>query len=146
MAQRKRSFTAADRQAHKRLRTLWDLKARALGLTQARAAELFEGTQPLINAYLTGRAALGRIATMKFARLLQVRPEDIRDDFKFPHGLIDEFPPDVMEMASKLSALPSEVRADLHRTIDVLLRARNYEVVLAQLETRAPSDGTSGGR
>ena len=130
----KRTFTSADHAAHQRLRALWDAKARSLGLTQAKAAALFGGTQALINAYLTGRAALGRLATLKFANILQVRPQDIRADFIYSRELTQSLPDDVLEMASKIASLPESQRRELHQTIDLLLRARHYEAVLKQAE------------
>ena len=130
----KRTFTSADHAAHQRLRALWDTKARSLGLTQAKAAALFGGTQALINAYLTGRAALGRLATLRFANILQVRPQDIRADFISSRELTQELPGDVLEMAAKIASLPEAQRSELHQTIDLLLRARHYEAVLQQAE------------
>ena len=126
-------------QAHRRLRAFWDTKARSLGLTQAKAAGQFGGTQALINAYLTGRAALGRAATMKFARILQVRPEDIRPDFRFSRELAEDFPEEVLEMACKLATLPEAQRRELLHTIEMLLRARHYEALLEQVEGEAGS-------
>lgn len=146
MKHKKRTFTDADTQAHRRLRAFWDTKARSLGLTQAKAASLFGGTQALINAYLTGRAALGQAATMKFARILQVRPEDIRTDFRFSRELAEDFPEDVLEMACKLATLPEGQRRELLQTIDLLMRARHYEALLEQVEGEAGAKPKSAPR
>lgn len=134
MAESRRTFTEADRAAQARLRALWRAKAKQLGLTQEKAAKQFGGTQALISHYLTGRIALGRVAAMKFARLLRVPPEEIRDDFEFSRQLAEDVPEDVVRMAYKLSAMPDTVRKDLERTIDLLLRAQNYEAFLKRME------------
>ena len=134
MRERARHISDADKHAHARLRALWDAKAKGLKLTQEAAAKQYGGTQALISAYLTGRAALGRVATMKFARLLKVDPSDIRNDFEFTRQLSDEVPDDVIELAWKMASLPERVRKDLARTVDLLLQASNYEAFLENAE------------
>lgn len=140
MTETKRTFTDADRAAHARLRAIWRMKAKPLGLTQAKAAEMFGGTQGLISHYLNGRLALGRVATLQFARILRVPPEEIRDDFEFSRHLGDEVPADVIRMAYKLAAMPETVRKDLERTIDLLLQAQNYETFLKRMEAEAKAE------
>lgn len=134
MTDRTRNFSAEDAAAHQRLRALWDAKAKTLRLTQDKVAKEFGVTQGTISHYLTGRAALGRVATMKFAHLLRVPPEDIRNDFAFTRQLSDEVPADVVEMAWKMASLPELVRKDLARTIELLLKASNYEAFLEKAE------------
>ncbi len=134
MTDRTRNFTPADAAAHKRLRALWDAKAKELRLTQDKVAKQWGVTQGTVSHYLTGRAALGRVATLQFARLLRVPPEDIRNDFEFSRQLSDEVPPDVIEMAWKIASMPELVRKDLHRTVDLYLKASSYEQFLANAE------------
>jgi len=116
----RRTFTQSDRQAAANLRWIWDKKHKALGLTQARAGELFgDVTQGAIGHYLNGRAAIGPVATLKFARLLEVNPTDIRPDFEFKL-IPGDLPQDVIEMAIKLASFPPDVRADIAKYIDGL--------------------------
>jgi DNA-binding transcriptional regulator YdaS (Cro superfamily) len=133
-----RTITPEDREAAKTLRRIWDAKRRDLALTQERAADLFGGSQSLISQYLLGRIALGRVACMKFARILRVMPEEIRPDFEYANALPEDMPADVVKMAYKLSALPEIVRRDIDRTIDVYSAASTYPALLERLE-RSPT-------
>lgn len=73
-------LSPADIAASKRLRAVWDAKARERGLTQDKMAELLGGTQGLVSHYLNQRAALNYRVLMIFAKALDVDPRSIRDD------------------------------------------------------------------
>jgi len=78
---RKKTLDAAEADAAKRLRDIWDEKKVTLRLTQERAAEaLGFSTQASISHYLNGTTPLNTDATLKFAALLGVKPEEIRPD------------------------------------------------------------------
>lgn len=82
--------TAADKQAGKRLRKIWqDSKPK---LTQdAIAAQFGEGvTQGNISQYMTGRIPLGAAAVLKFAAILRCSPLDIRDDLPELHAAVPQ--------------------------------------------------------
>ena len=115
----KRKITDKDLVAAARLRALWDQKKADLKLTQQKAADMLDMTQGAINHYLSGRAALGPVATIRFSRLLSVSPKDIRPDFEF-QIVPGDMPPDVIEVAVKLASLPLVVRQDVSRLIDTL--------------------------
>lgn len=70
----------ADIAAAKRLRAIWDAKARSLNLTQDRMAEALESSQGAVSHYLHGRIALNYRALMLFAKKLEVDQRQIRDD------------------------------------------------------------------
>ncbi|MEE6802652.1 helix-turn-helix transcriptional regulator, partial [Escherichia coli O8:H10] len=78
---RKKTLDAAEADAAKRLRDIWNEKKVTLRLTQERAAEaLGFSTQASISHYLNGTTPLNTDATLKFAALLGVQPEEIRPD------------------------------------------------------------------
>lgn len=78
---RKKTLDVAEADAAKRLRDIWDDKKVTLRLTQERAAEaLGFSTQASISHYLNGTTPLNTDATLKFAALLGVKPEEIRPD------------------------------------------------------------------
>lgn len=77
MANKKRPITDADRNAAVRLKSLWDAKKKALGLTQEDFAEQHEWTQANVSHYLLGRMALNRQAVLFFATALHEDPKDI---------------------------------------------------------------------
>ncbi|MEQ4511795.1 MAG: helix-turn-helix domain-containing protein [Dickeya sp.] len=66
-----------------RLRRIWDEKKIELRLTQEKAADAlgFE-TQSTVSQYLNGKNPLNTDATLKFAALLGVKPEEIKPDLK----------------------------------------------------------------
>lgn len=121
-----RSFTAADKAAHKCLRRIWDEKARSLGLTQEKAAGLMERTQGLVGQYLNGHIAIGPVAAIKFARMLECSPADIRPDFDYGRLVASELPPEVVEMAIKLASLPEAARRDIIGFVNVTMRNGRY--------------------
>lgn len=127
-----RHLNAADRDAADRLRRIWNAKKGELRLTQERAAAVFGRTQSLISAYLVGRAALGPVAVLKFAHLLQVKPTDIRPDFAF--SLVPgDIPQDVIELAIKVAALPPDVRQDIAATVELLGKS-SYAALLTRFK------------
>lgn len=77
---RKAKPTPADIEAAERLRSIWDQKARSLGLTQEKMADILGGTQGLVSQYLTKRIPLNYKALMLFAKALDVDPIVIRND------------------------------------------------------------------
>lgn len=78
---RKKTLDAAETDAAKRLRDIWSDKKVTLRLTQEKAAEaLGFSTQASVSHYLNGTTPLNTDATLKFASLLGVKPEDIRPD------------------------------------------------------------------
>jgi hypothetical protein len=83
-------------------------------------------------------AALGRIACLKFARILQVAPEEIRPDFEYSAVLPDDMPADVIRMAYQLAAMPEIMRRDIERTINLYSAAKNYPAFLQKLELAEP--------
>lgn len=76
------TMTPADVAAHKRLRAVWDERAKGLNLTQDKVAALMGGTQGLVSQYLTGRIPLNFKALMHFAHALEVDPKTIRSDLE----------------------------------------------------------------
>ncbi|QCT20807.1 helix-turn-helix domain-containing protein [Jejubacter calystegiae] len=78
---KKRLPTSEELEAASRLRELWGEKKVSLRLTQEKAAEaLGFSTQASVSHYLNGTTPLNTDATLKFAALLGVKPEDIRPD------------------------------------------------------------------
>lgn len=131
-----RKITQADKEAARRLKALWKAKAAALGLTQALAAERLERSPGLISQYLNAHTALGPVATLKFARLLQCAPHDIRPDFSYGTLVPGEIPPDVVELAIKLSAVPESVRRDVLGYVTVALANKGYIDFIEQLDKK----------
>ncbi|WP_142794370.1 helix-turn-helix domain-containing protein, partial [Klebsiella pneumoniae] len=78
---RKKTIDAVEREAAKRLREIWNEKKVTLRLTQEKAAEVLGfSTQASVSHYLNGTTPLNTDATLKFASLLGVKPEEIRPD------------------------------------------------------------------
>ncbi|WP_199016577.1 helix-turn-helix domain-containing protein [Shimwellia pseudoproteus] len=78
---RKKTLDAAEADAAQRLRNIWNEKKITLRLTQDKAADaLGFSTQATVSQYLNGNIPLNTEATLKFAALLGVKPEDIRPD------------------------------------------------------------------
>jgi len=73
-----RIITAADKDAAKRLRAIWEAKKQELKLTQIAVAEEIGTSQSAISQYLNGTIALNTDAVIVFAKLLQCEPKDIR--------------------------------------------------------------------
>jgi transcriptional regulator with XRE-family HTH domain len=101
-----RKFTPADRQAAKNLREIWDRKYRELGLTQASAAEKMEfQTQSAVSQYLNGAVPLRIAAALKFAKILKVKPTDIRPDLA---ELTSELSMDALDWAQRYDKLDQQ--------------------------------------
>lgn len=80
-AMRKKTLDVAETDAAQRLRDIWDKKKVTLRLTQEKAADaLGFSTQATVSQYLRGSIPLNTDATLKFAALLGVKPEEIRPD------------------------------------------------------------------
>lgn len=80
---KRKPLSAADIEAARALRRLWDDKKTALKLTQDKAAELLGfSTQGAVSHYLNGYTPLNTDAVLKFAALLQVQPSAIRPDIE----------------------------------------------------------------
>ena len=78
---RKKTLDVAETDAAQRLRDIWDKKKVTLRLTQEKAADaLGFSTQATVSQYLRGSIPLNTDATLKFAALLGVKPEEIRPD------------------------------------------------------------------
>jgi transcriptional regulator with XRE-family HTH domain len=118
MATRVRTLSSSDREAHKRLRALWDGRRKDLKLTQQQLAERWDVTQGLVGQYLNGHLPLGVVATLRFAEALNCRPDEIRRDFVFNKLLPGELSPDAVEIALLWTAMPADLRDDLRKTID----------------------------
>ncbi|MEL5231277.1 helix-turn-helix domain-containing protein [Serratia ureilytica] len=78
---KKKPLDIKDQEAAERLRKIWNEKKVTLRLTQEKAADAlgFE-TQSTVSQYLNGKNPLGTDAVLKFAALLQVRPEEIKPE------------------------------------------------------------------
>lgn len=141
MTEQVRKISQADRDAAKRLKAIWSEKAKALGLTQQRAAEQFGRSQGLIGQYLNCHTALGPVAVLKFARILQVSPREIRPDFSFGTLVPGELPPDVIEIAIKLASVPEAVRRDAIGFLTITLANQGYIDFISRLDStlKAPA-------
>jgi predicted transcriptional regulator len=70
-------ITAKEQDMTDRLYSVWLKKKAPLGLSQERAADMFGCTQANISQYLNGKIPLNTDAIFKFAKILQVAPEEI---------------------------------------------------------------------
>jgi SOS-response transcriptional repressor LexA len=97
----RRKFTPADLDAARRLRSIWERKKEALGLTQEKVAyECGWRTQGAFNHLVTARVPLGVAATLKLAQVLQVAPEEIRPDIKQLLETVGAPPPTTAEASN----------------------------------------------
>jgi transcriptional regulator with XRE-family HTH domain len=80
MSDRRAKPTKADLQAASRLKALWKDRAKGLGLTQERMAEIMDVTQGAVSQYINGAIPLNYNAVLAFANALGVLPTDIRSD------------------------------------------------------------------
>lgn len=106
-------------------------------MTQQKAAEHFGRSQGLIGQYLNGHTALGPVAVLRFARLLQVAPREIRPDFSFGTIVPGELPQDVIEIAIELASVPEVVRRDAIGFLNVTLANQGYIDFIQKLEAAA---------
>lgn len=136
MSTQVRKISQADKDAAKRLKAIWDRKAKELNLTQQKAAEAFGRTQGLIGQYLNCHTALGPVATLKFARLLRVSPQEIRPDFGYGTIVPGELPPDVIEIAIKLASVPESVRRDAIGFLNITLSGSGYIDFITRIDEK----------
>lgn len=84
MSSTKRTITAEDKAAAKRLTVLWKkYKSDNNNISQTDAAAKINYTQAVFSQYLLGTTALGFEATVKFAALFGVDPKEIRPELEF---------------------------------------------------------------
>ena len=74
---RRESMTLEDIQAAQKLRAIWDLKKKDLGLTQYKIADKYGITQGMVTHYLNGHQGLNIKTVLMFATELGVDPRDI---------------------------------------------------------------------
>jgi hypothetical protein len=74
---KKAKMSPADKEAHLRLRALWDAIPKK---KRPRQEKIGLGTQSNVSQYLTGRIPLNYYAVTVFSRVLGCKPEDIRSD------------------------------------------------------------------
>ena len=73
-----RKIGTLEKKAAERLRRLWKLNKRKLGLTQATVAEACGWSNPsAFGAYLHERMALNIEAVLRLAKILEVHPAEI---------------------------------------------------------------------
>jgi hypothetical protein len=77
---KKAKMSAADKEAYKRLRAIWDGFAPRKDRPRQDTIADDIGSQSAVSQYLTGRIPLNYHAVMVFAKHLKCKPEDIRDD------------------------------------------------------------------
>ena len=70
-------ISAKEQDMADRLYAVWQKKKTPLGLSQERAAGSFGCSQANISQYLNGKIPLNTDAIFKFAKILQVAPEEI---------------------------------------------------------------------
>lgn len=104
----KRIFTDADREAARNLRKLWEARRELLGLTQEKAGGEMGMNQSAVSQYLKGIVPLRLAAALKFAKLLKVKPTEIRQDLA---DLTSEVSPDALEWAQRFDRLDSSGKA-----------------------------------
>jgi len=74
-------LTPADLEAAKNLKSEFNKRKKALGLTQESAAKKLNMSQPSVNKYLNGKIALNVKSVLAWANILNVNPTLIRPDF-----------------------------------------------------------------
>lgn len=83
----KKTLTTADKRAAENLRRLWNewqskrVERGLKRLSQEDAGDQLDMTQGAVSQYLRGLVPLGTEATLRFAKLLGVSPQEIRPDF-----------------------------------------------------------------
>lgn len=126
-------FTAEDRAAGVNLKRIWDEKKASLGLTQENVGGVLGMNQSAVSQYLKGKVPLRLAAALKFAKLLKVKPTDIRPDLA---ELTLEVSPEALEWAARFDRLDDRGR---ERFWDALLIAEKG-IPDEKLESlRAPS-------
>jgi len=128
MAKTKRNFSAADRLAASNLAEIWKLKSSALSLTQEKAAGDLGMTQGAVSQYLHGKVPLRIVAAIKFAKLLKVKPTEIREDLR---ELTSELTPEALDFAQRFSKLKPE-------------QQKKFEAILLLAADAVPDSKISG--
>jgi transcriptional regulator with XRE-family HTH domain len=82
MGNKKAKPTEADKAAARRLRAIWDERARGLGLTQDKMAAKMDGSQGLVSQYLNGLIPLNYRALLSFSDALGIDPATVRTDLQ----------------------------------------------------------------
>jgi hypothetical protein len=124
-----RTITPADKKAAENLRRIWAQKKDKLGLTQEEVGQdAFGSNQSLISQYLAGTIALNPVAVMKFAKVLECSPLDIRKDLEELMDRDEGLSPEAKAVARKWQSLPSRLRDDVKKHIDNLLEAMSHKL------------------
>lgn len=118
----KRVFTPEDRAAQKRLKTIWESKRTELGLTQEGSCEALGMNQSAVSQYLRGYIPLRLSAALRFAKLLKVKPTEIRPDLA---DLTSEVSPEALDWAQRYDRLSEAGR---RRLLDALSSAEEKPV------------------
>jgi len=108
-----------------RLKALWDaLRGKPLPdgskLTQERAAELMDCTQPSVNQWLKGKTVVGPLAVLRFSRILQVSPTDIDPEWLLTDEILIALNADDREMMRLFLQLPVQTRAHVAGIVKTL--------------------------
>lgn len=98
----KRVFSEADKVAAKNLKALWKTRAKELGLTQEKAGGELGMNQSAVSQYLAGQVPLRITAALKFAKILKVKPVEIRPDLA---ELTNELSPEALDWAQRFDKL-----------------------------------------
>lgn len=126
-----RNITEEDMEAAANLKRIWDTKAKPAGLTQRKAGEYMSIHQTLVGQYLRGKTALGTEALLRFAKLLDVSPTEIRPNFRYKGLLPGDLPPEAIEMSVAWMMLPDDLRAQIKGMLDALARRANQKTPAA---------------
>lgn len=79
-------------------------------LVQKKVADDFGVTQGMISQYLNGETVIGVETTLKFARLFNVSPLEIRPDFAYADLVPGKLSPDAVKVATRFDQLPEQMR------------------------------------
>lgn len=143
----KRKLTDEDLQAAQRLKSIWNIRGKALGLTQEKAADAMGfNTQGAVSHYLNAHVPLNTDAVIKFASLLQVSPEEIRPDLAPLLNLVRKGPSPTTEftidgrenltaqqreLLSLFDKLPESEKVNLLGQLEA--KTKDYEKLLNEL-------------
>ena len=111
-----------DEEATKRLRELWDKRRSERKITQEEAAEELQMSIGAVNQYLKGKLTLGVEATLRWAKLLGVSPEEIR--------------PDIKDLVTIPREINEAVLEEVIRTVENILKEQGLESLKADLKAR----------
>lgn len=122
----KRNLSLEEKDAARKLLQIWNAKRKKLGLTQARAAAELDFASPSsVYQYLHGLIPMGTDALIKFARLLGVKPEEIRPD------LADKFNV-IRPMMARFEKIPIELSSEDWEMIQIMQRISQERKPLAK--------------